>query len=57
LLEVASLGDAISAEDDEPVIDPMQTKGRAPGARVSMDAAATKGLFQRFPDLARIGRA
>jgi hypothetical protein len=45
------------AADDEPTIDPMQTRGRAPGARVGMDAAATKGLFERFPEIARIGRA
>ena len=47
-----------SAADDEPTtVDPMQTRGRAPGARVGMDAAAMKSLFERFPEIARIGRA
>jgi hypothetical protein len=55
---ISKLGSAgAQAADDEPVVDPLQTRGKAPGARVGMDAAATKGLFARFPELARIGRA
>jgi hypothetical protein len=53
----AQQSEPVPAADDDPTADPMQTRGKAPGARVSMDAASTKGLFQRFPDLARIGRA
>src|ERR1700733_2682486 len=53
-----SPGGMADAEDDEPtVVDPMQTKGRAPGARLGADSAGTEGLYQRFPDLRRIGRA
>jgi hypothetical protein len=33
------------AQDDDPVVDPMQTRGKAPGERLSMDAAAAKSLF------------
>jgi hypothetical protein len=51
-------GEMAAAADDEPTIDPMQTRGKSPGARVGMDAAAsTQGLFRRFPEIARIGRA
>jgi hypothetical protein len=53
----AQQSEHVPAADDGPVVDPMQTRGRAPGARVGMDAAATKGLFERFPEIARIGRA
>ena len=58
---IAALARAVQpfspAEDDEPTVDPMQTRGKAPGARVGMDSSGTKGLFQRFPEIARIGRA
>jgi hypothetical protein len=47
----------VPVADDDPSVDPRQTKGRAPGARVGMDAASMASLFQRIPDLARIGRA
>jgi hypothetical protein len=53
----AQQSEPLPAADDDPSIDPMQTRGKAPGARVGMDSAAMKSLFQRFPDLARIGRA
>jgi hypothetical protein len=53
----AQQSEPVPAADDGPVVDPMQTRGRAPGARVGMDAASMAPLFQRFPDLARIGRA
>jgi hypothetical protein len=55
----AQQNEAVPAADNDPsVVDPMQTRGKAPGAsRVGMDAAATKGLFERFPQIARIGRA
>src|SRR5580698_5996224 len=52
----AQQNEAVPAADDAPVVDPMQTRGKAPGARVGMDAAAIS-LFERFPDLRRIGRA
>jgi hypothetical protein len=47
-------GSLADAEDEEPIVDPMQTRGKAPGAHVGMDGAAM-GLLARFPDLARLG--
>jgi hypothetical protein len=44
------------AADDQPSVDPMQTRGRAPGARVSMDSAHMRSLDKRF-GLGRIGIA
>jgi hypothetical protein len=52
----AQQNEAIPAADDAPSVDPMQTRGRAPGARVGMDAAAMKSLNERF-GLDRIGWA
>jgi hypothetical protein len=59
LIETLANRPARPAEDEDspPSVDPTQTRRRAPGARVGMDAASTKGLFERFPDLARIGIA
>jgi hypothetical protein len=54
--DTAGTGSVPAADDNAPPsVDPMETRGRAPGARVSMDSAQTKSLFARFPDLARIG--
>jgi hypothetical protein len=52
-----SPGEMAVAADDEPSVDPMQTRGKSPGARLGADSSGTEGLYQRFPDLRRIGRA
>ena len=52
-----SPGEMAGAADDEPSVDPMQTRGKSPGARLGADSSGTEGLYQRFPDLRRIGRA
>jgi hypothetical protein len=49
-----SPGEIAAAADDGPSVDPMQTKGRAPGARLGADSAATRDLFRRFPEIAKI---
>ena len=41
-------------EDEPPVVDPMQTRGKAPGQRLSMDSEHMRSLDKRF-GLARIG--
>jgi hypothetical protein len=53
---ISQLGSTGAANDEPPVVDPMQTRGRAPGGRVGMDAAAVKSLDERF-GLNRIGWA
>jgi hypothetical protein len=45
-------GSMADAEDDEPTV-----AGKSPAARLGADSASLKGVFARFPDLARIGRA
>ena len=52
-----SPGEMADAEDDERTVDPMQTRGKSPGTRLGADSSGTEGLYQRFPDLRRIGRA
>src|ERR1700722_2597079 len=48
-------GEMADAEDNEPtVVDPMQTRGRSPAARLGSDSAATRSLLRRFPEIARI---
>ena len=48
-------GEMADAEDDEPtVVDPMQTRGRSPAARLGSDSAATRSLLRRFPEIAKI---
>jgi hypothetical protein len=53
---LGSMTDYVPAADDAPVVDPMQTRGRAPGARVGMDSRTMKSLDERF-GLGRIGSA
>ena len=49
-----SPGEIAAAADDGPSVDPMQTRGRSPAARLGSDSAATRSLLRRFPEIAKI---
>jgi hypothetical protein len=44
-----SPGEMAAADDDEPTV-----AGKSPAARLGADSAATRDLFRRFPEIARI---
>ena len=49
-----SPGEMAGVADDEPSVDPMRTKGRAPGARLGSDSPAARSLLRRLPEIAKI---